>query len=277
MTQTSTSQAQADRDKHRARYAELQAQARNVTALALPQASSLGLALDAASVLHTETLPGGWYWITRVLKGESLRIANPSGASSVAMLAWAMTDTSERLNLADTIKLQWSAAVRKGRLLLTDMGRVAFSVVEDSSGAHDTVVGSTTPASIKAAFGDAPVRDSRSNFLAAAAKLGLTRRDLHACVSFFSPVGVDAEGRFVWHGSRRRAGDFIDLRAEMDLWVVLSNAGHPCDPSPQAEPAAVEVTLFRAPTSPADPCRQAGPEAERAFEFTERHTRKATR
>ncbi len=256
------------RELHRARYEALRQTAQTATAKALPPKSPLGLPL-AGPVLHRETLPGGWYWTTRLRPGEGLRLCTPTGTSTVAMVAWSVADPSERLNTADTIKLQWSAALRKGRLLLTDMGRVAFSIVEDSSGAHDTVVGPTTRAS--AAPANSAARNSRDNFLAAAAKLGLSRRDVPMCVSFFAPVAVDDAGRFVWHGDRRQAGDFIDLRAEMDLWVVLSNAGHPLEPSPVSEPAPVELTVFASPTPAADDaCHNAGVEAERAFLSTRR-------
>jgi urea carboxylase-associated protein 2 len=258
------------RELHRARYEALRLTAQTATAKALPPRSPLDTP-PAGPVLHRETIPGGWYWTTRLRPGESLRVATPTGTSSVAMIAWSVADSSERINVPDTIKLQWSAALRKGRLLLTDMGHVAFSIVEDSSGAHDTVIGPTTRASTEKALGADAGRNSRDNFLAAASKLGLSRRDVPMCVSFFAPVAVDAQGRFVWHADRRRPGDFIDLRAEMDLWVVLSNAGHPLDPSPRREPSPVELTVFESPMPTAnDACRNAGVEAERAFVYTGR-------
>jgi urea carboxylase-associated protein 2 len=253
----------AQRELHRARYEALRLTAQTATAKALPPKSPVGLPL-AGPALHHETLPGGWYWTTRLRPGEGLRICTPSGTSTVAMVAWSVADPSERINTPDTIKLQWSAALRKGRLLLTDMGHVALSIVEDSSGAHDTVVGPTRASTTA-------TRNSRDNFLAAAAKLGLSRRDVPMCVSFFAPVAVDEAGRFVWHGDRRQPGDFIDVRAEMDLWVVLSNAGHPLDPAPVEEPAPVELTIFESPAPAADDaCRNAGIEAERAFLYTKR-------
>ena len=265
------------RELHRARYARLQAVAQGQTAQALPTPSQRDLPLPTDAILHTENLPGGWYWTTRIEPGEALRIANPSGTATVAMVAWSTGDPSERLNTADTIKLQWSAGLRKGRVLLTDMGRVAFSIIEDSSGAHDTLVGPSTAASMRAVLGAGDWRNGRDNFLAAAAKLGLSRRDVPACVSFFAPVGVDGGGRLVWNGARRQAGDFVDLRAEMQLWVVVSNAGHPLDPVPQDAPPPVTLTRFRAPAPAADdPCRAAGAEARRAFQFTERHNGRDT-
>ena len=54
---------------------------------------------------------------------------------------------SERINCADTVKVQWSAAISKGRVILSDMGRVFLSLIEDTSGAHDLLAGGSTPAS----------------------------------------------------------------------------------------------------------------------------------
>src|SRR5258708_4694815 len=83
---------------------------------------------------------------------------------------------------------------------------------EDTSGGHDLMVGGFTPASTLDAFGT-PSRNTQENFLSAAAKIGLSLRDIPPCVTFFAPVSVDAEGRFLWNSDRKRAGDFVDLRA----------------------------------------------------------------
>ncbi len=176
-------------------------------------------------------------------------------------------DASERLNHADTIKIQWAASLRKGRVILSDMGRVLFSIIEETAGgAHDAVTGASTAATNQARYGDTTLRNTRDNFLLAAGKLGLDRRDVHPCLSFFAPVGVDAEGRFVWREGNRHPGDFIDLRAELDLVVALSNCPHPLDPSPIYNPGDVEITRYRAEAVEGDLCRTASAEAIRAFE-----------
>jgi uncharacterized protein YcgI (DUF1989 family) len=166
--------------------------------------------------------------------------------------------------------VQWSAAISKGRVILSDMGRVLLSLVEDTGGAHDLLVGGSTPASTFAAFG-ATTRNTQENFLAAAAKIGLGIRDIPPCVTFFAPVSLDDAGRFLWNPHRKRPGDFVDLRAEMNLVVVASNCAHPLDP---ARPAATgPVTLIKhraAPPTEDDLCRTASPEAARAFAFTDR-------
>jgi urea carboxylase-associated protein 2 len=262
----------AERQAHRARYEALRAAGQGESARALPPLTERGHTLPDHLVLHREHLPGGWYWTTRLARGEALRIVNTAGTSAISMIAWCEADLSERLNTADTMKVQWSTGLRKGRILYTEMGRVALSIIEDTSGAHDPLVGPTTQASMASALGAGVARNSRDNFLAAAAKLGLSRRDVPLCVNFFAPVGIAEDGRFVWRSGQRAPGDFVDLRAEMDLWVVLSNAGHPLDPALCALPEPIDVLRFSAPPPDNnDLCRHACIEAEHAFALTERH------
>jgi urea carboxylase-associated protein 2 len=261
----------AEQQAHRARYDALRAAGQGDTARALPAPSPHGLPLPSPA-LDQETIPGGWSWTTRVPRGQALRVSTPSGTSCVSLMAFCVADPSERLNLADTVKVQWSVRLSKGRILYTDMGRVALALIEDSCGAHDAILGPTTEDSMAQALGPGAWRHSRHNFLAAAAKLGLSRRDVAVCLNLFAPVDVDAQGRFTWHPERRAPGDFVDLRAEMDLHVVLSNAGHPLDPALVAVPEPVVVTRFAPPaTALDDPCRRSGIEAERAYGYTARH------
>jgi len=265
------SQTRDQIEANRRRYEELRAAGQELAPKGLPEPTALdGAPIAPDAVIHREHVPAGWYATIRLSRGEALRITDGSGRSSVSVIGWREEDTSERINCADTVKVQWSASVSKGRVILSDMGHVFLSVIEDTSGAHDLLVGGSTPASVLAAFG-APGRNTQENFLAAASKIGLDVRDIPPCVTFFAPVTLDDAGRFRWQEGRKRPGDFVDLRAEMNLILVVSNCPHPLDP---ARPAAIgPVTLVKhraALASAEDACRTASPEATRAFAFTDR-------
>jgi len=261
---------QAIADANRRRYEELRAAGQQSTPKGLPEPTRRdGAAIADDAVIQRLQVPGGWYTTVRLARGEALRIVDDSGRASASLLAWRMDDTSERINCADTVKVQWSAALSKGRVILSDMGRVMLSVIEDTSGAHDLLVGGSTPASIVARFGT-QARNTRENFVAAAAKIGLGIPDIPPCITFFAPVSTDESGRFVWHGDRKHAGDFVDLRAEMNLIVVVSNCAHPLDPNGVPAPEAVSMIRHHAaPAAADDPCRTASPEAARAFAVTD--------
>jgi len=258
-------------DANRRRYEELRTAGQEAMPKALPAATALdGAPIAPGAIISSEEVPAGWYTIVRLRRGEALRIADPSGLSSVSMIGWREEDTSERINCADTVKVQWSAALSKGRVILSDMGRVLCSLIEDTSGAHDILVGGSTPASTSAAYG-VTSRNTLENFVAGAAKIGLGVRDIPPCVTFFAPVSLDADGRFIWSQSRKRPGDFVDLRAEMNAILVLSNCAHPLDPARPSAARPVMLVRHRAvPAAADDPCRTGSPEAMRAFEFTDR-------
>ena len=113
----------------RARYDAHQQAGLAFATKAPPEASPLPAApLAAGSIIASETVAGGWYWSTLLRKGEALRIAQPSGPVSVALVCWNARDTSERLNLSDTVKVQWDTRIQKGRVLFSDMGRVLLSI-----------------------------------------------------------------------------------------------------------------------------------------------------
>jgi uncharacterized protein len=261
-------------ETYRRRYLALKS-AGEAPALAPPLPSPRGAAApEASAVLQQETIPGGWYWATRVARGQVLQLSNPEATPGVSVLIWNADDSSERYNAADTVKLQWNAQLSKGRLLFSDMGRVLASITEDSCAAHDTVVGGSTAASnlekYGAPCGDAGLRNTRDNFVLAAAKFGLTRRDISPCISFFAPVITDAEGRFVWRPAVLQRGDFVALRAEMNLLIAVSNCPHPLAPDAVFAPEAIVATVYRAPPAATDDrCRTASAEARRGFENTD--------
>ncbi len=254
--------------RNRARYKELKAAAAGVAPTILPPPTPLDAApIDPTSIRHREIIPGGWYWTKTIRRGEALRLLNTSGTEGVSLFAWNAADTSERYNSADTVKLQWTSELRKGRVLLSDMGRVLLSIIEDTSGAHDTIVGGSTPASNARKFGDAAQRSTRENFILAAAKHGLGSRDLAPVITFFAPVSVTGETVGWRENAKIRSGEFVDLRAEMDLIVAVSNCPHPLCPSPVFAPGPIEAIVFQ-PPAPAtnDLCRTASAEAQRGFE-----------
>lgn len=245
----------------RARYADHQRRGLTFTPKS-PPIPSPGTAPEAVNVLRAEVIKGGWYTHLTMQTGQVLRVQSGGLGGSVSLAAWADADRSERLNLPDTVKVQWTTELRKGRVLFSDMGRVMLSITEDSSGGHDVLTGGSG----RTGAGTPLQRNTRDNMILAAAKLGLDRRDLPMLMTFFAPVRVDATGRFFWNASLLSGDDWVDLRAEMPLVLALSNTRHPLDATLGDVPP-VTLTLQAARPIPEDDlCRTATAEAIRGFE-----------
>lgn len=229
--------------------------------------------LPADLIVHEEVIPVGWYWGARLARGQSLRLMNDEATPGLSFFAWNADDPSERFNAADTLKLQWNATLTKGRLLFSDMGRVLASITEDTAdGGHDALSGGSTAATNLKRYGlSGAARNTRDNFTLAAVKHGLSRRDIAPCVTFFAPVRVNGDGDLVWRNELIRRGAYVDLRAEMNLLVALSNCPHPLAPQQSFDSRPVRAIVWDLPAPTADDfCRTATDEAIRGFENNDR-------
>lgn len=235
-----------------------------------PRPPAQPAAIEPARIIWRDTVPGGWYRDVRLKRGQALRIVNFGGSPGVSVLLWNADDTTERFYPADTMKIQWNARLTAGNLLLSEMGRVMASIIADSSGQHDAIVGCSTSATNARRYGDATLRNSRDNFCLAAGKFGLGRRDMSACITFFAGVQVRPDGHFAWIDASAGPGEAVDLRAEMDLLIALSNCPHPLSPDSPYNPKPIEIIVWNPPPpGQDDPCRTSCDEAARAFENTD--------
>lgn len=239
----------------------------------------------SARPLVTELLRGGQAWSGRLARGQILRITDLRGRAAVSALFYNAREPLERYNMADTLKAQFTAFLTSERVLYSDMGRILVSIIGDTCGWHDTVSGCGTAASNQARFGPGRYqelrndfhRNARDNFIVELSKHGLGRRDIVANVNFFVRVSADADGRIGWFSGNSHPGAYVDLRAELDTLVVLSNTPHPLDPSTTYASPPVELKIRRATKPehprPTDPCRLFRPENARGFELTETYVR----
>jgi urea carboxylase-associated protein 2 len=230
--------------------------------------------------LWEETVRGGDAWSHVLKRGTALRITDTEGGANAGVALLNFEIPSERYNTPDTLKAQHTAYLTKGFVLYSDMGRVLCSITEDTCGWHDPICGHLTANQSRLKYGNLSYadarndfhRNSRDNFLIELEKFGLTLRDLPANINFFSKVVVETNGALRYIENHSRAGDFVELRAEMNTLVVLDTCQHPLDPNPAYQPKPVQLSITRS-ESPAedDYCRNFRPENQRGFVNTERY------
>ncbi len=225
-------------------------------------------------VLWRETVEGGNYAVRVLPRGARLRLRDPDGDTSVQLLVFNHRNRAERLNVPDTIKVQWQAYLGTGQLLLSDMGRVLMSFESDSSAGHDTFNAMSNRAWNQAKYGDGAVHstapNARDRFAVALAKEGLGRRDIGPSINLFKPIFVQPDGSFAWREGPTPPDAEVVLRAEMDVLVALTVTPHVLDPRDAYVVSPLEITAVAGPwTAADDPIRIASPEAIRAYENTE--------
>jgi urea carboxylase-associated protein 2 len=233
--------------------------------------------VSADAMLWEETLGPGGYAGKQLGRGARLRLVDLQGDACVSMLIFNAERPVERLNVADTIKIQWNAYLQTGRLLLSDMGRVLMSVLADDAQTHDTFCGPSNERSRR--YGNSAnwsaQPNARDRLLLGAAKFGLGRKDVHPCVNWFKEVRVAPDGTTVLQIGPFPPGRSILLRAEMDIIVILANCTHVLDERPQYNVTPTRISAWRGPiTSADDTVRNASPESLRAFLNVEEYYRR---
>ena len=236
--------------------------------------------MSETPVLWEETVQPGATWSHVLKRGTALRITDLEGGANAGAIFYNFECPVERYNMPDTLKAQHIAHLTAGHVLYSDMGRVLCSVTEDTVGWHDPIAGCSNAALVAAKYGEARYQEYRNEchrngldgFLVELGKWGLGPRDLVSNVNFFSKVTVADDGSMHFRPGNSRAGDSVELRAEMNVLTVLNTCQHPLDSNLKYQPKPVKLTLRKvAPPGPDDPCRISRPENERGFILTERY------
>ena len=244
-----------------------------------PVADDLPQGVSADDLLWEETVAAGGYATRRLARGSRLRLIDLYGDACASLLIFNAEMTSERLNVADTVKVQWNAYLGAGKLLLSDMGRVLMSLLEDDAGTHDAFCGTSNAATNTAKYGEGrnsgAFPNGRDRLLLGAAKHGLARRDVHPCINLFKGTRIEADGTITPIVGPFAPGRQVVLRAEMDVIVVIANCPHVLDPREGWTVTPLRLSAWRGPITPEeDPIRTATPEGLRAFQNVEDYARR---
>lgn len=191
------------------------------------------LALDVAA---------GNGWAGEVRAGENLGIIDLHGNQAVDTLLFDAHDYANRYSAVDTLREQGSVYLGKGSRLLAADGEALMTIVEDTCGRHDTLGGACSQESNVVRYGEHTryMHACRNTFLAQALSWGrgLEKRDLTHNVNFFMNVPVTPEGGLTFADGISAPGKHVELRADRDTLVLVSNCpqlNNPCngyDPTP---------------------------------------------
>lgn len=235
-----------------------------------PVADDLPHGVAPDDLVWEETIAPGGYASRRLARGTRLRLIDKAGDACASLNIFNADMPTERLNVADTVKVQWNGYLGEGKLLLSDMGRVLMTILHDNAGTHDAFCGTSNGLSNTRKYGEGrnsgTYPNGRDRLILGAAKHGLTRRDVHPCINLFKGARIEADGAITPQIGPYPPGRSVILRAEMEVIVVIANCPHVLDPRPAWHSTPLRATAWRGAVTPADdPARTAAPEATRAF------------
>jgi uncharacterized protein len=199
--------------------------------------------------LFRQVIPAGDYWIDIIKTGQYLRIVDVEGNQAADTLFFNAGDVAERYSAVDTIRAQHNVYLSSGSKLLSTAGNVMAEIVADTVGRHDTLGGACASESntVRYALDKRTMHACRDSYLLAVARhdgLGLGKRDLSHNINFFMNVPVTTDGGLTFADGLSGPGHYVEMRAGMDVIVLISNCPQLNNPCNAYNPTPLEVLIW---------------------------------
>ena len=205
-------------------------------------------ALPAGKIFKDTVVPARAPWSARMSKGQMLRLIDLEGQQAVDFLCFGAMQHQgqvERYHMPNTIKIPKNVFLGKGSVLYSQFARPLMTITEDSCGRHDTIFGCCSFAVDRLRYGAENSECCQRNFEREMARYGLGPEHVVANANFFMNVPVEPDGKVEITDSQSRAGDFVDLKAEMDIIAVLSNCPQELNPAAGDAPSPIRAIVFQ--------------------------------
>ncbi len=203
--------------------------------------------LPDGRILEDSVVPAGAPWSARLARGERLRLIDLEGQQAIDFLCFNAADPAERYHAANTIKIPCNIFLGQGSVLRSSLARPMMTIVEDTCGRHDTIFGCCSFEVDRVRYGKTNSECCQRNFERALAAQGIGPEHIVPNVNFFMYVPVAPDGAAMIVESLSKPGDYVDLRAEMDLVVALSNCPEALNPATGSKgPTPIRAIIYEA-------------------------------
>lgn len=208
--------------------------------------------LQIENAVLDEICLSGDPWMGVVKKGQTFRILDLEGNQAVDTLFYNADDPEERYSAVDTIQRQGRLYLTTGSVLYSSEGRPMLTIVADTCGRHDTLGGACAAESntVRYALEKRAMHSCRDSFMHALAHCdcaihrGMTKRDITANINFFMNVPVTPQGGLTFADGISAPGKYVEMRAEMDVVVLISNCPQLNNPCNAYNPTPVRMLVW---------------------------------
>lgn len=177
----------------------------------------------ARNPLREEIIAPAGHFAAELRAGQVLRIVDVEGQQVADFICFALADLGERLSIVNTISLNRHVYPRVGTALWSDRAQAMMTIIADTCGVHDLLAGACSRFMNERRYGVKDTLNCRDNLAAAVKPWGLAPQDVPFNLNVFMNCPIGPDGCWSIQAPRSKAGDYIDLRAEMDVLVAFSN------------------------------------------------------
>jgi uncharacterized protein len=204
--------------------------------------------LDPNAAAVDVTLPAGQGWTWELATGDVFRIVDLEGNQAVDTIFFNNLDLDERYSATETVRAQANIYLTTGTRLMSSEGRPLLTIVADTCGRHDTLGGACSAESnqVRYALDKKYMHNCRDSFLLALSRYGrgMGKRDLPSNINFFMNVPVTPAGELTFADGVSGPGRYVEMRAEMEVLVLISNCPQLNNPCNAYNPTPVRLLVW---------------------------------
>jgi uncharacterized protein len=199
-----------------------------------------------AATVYDETIPARAAWARVVSKGDTLRITDLRGNQAVDCILYDANDHSHRYSAAATVAAQRNIFLVEGSQLLSNESEPMMTLTATTCAYHDTIGGACSRESNTLRYGHHTAHQHAcvDNFLDAGSRFGLTKRDVVSNINWFMNVPIGDDGTLGIVDGISAPGLFVDVRAEMNVLVLISNCPQINNPCNGFNPTPIQLQVF---------------------------------
>ena len=191
----------------------------------------------------------GDYYIKVVKKGQTFRILDLEGNQAADSLFYNAQNPAERYSAMDTIREQGNIYLTAGTKLLSNECNPMLEIVADTCGRHDTLGGAcaTESNTVRYALEKKCMHACRDSWMLAVAEheeFGIGKVDITHNINFFMNVPVTVDGKLSFEDGISDAGKYVEMKALMDVIVLISNCPQLNNPCNAYNPTPIEVLIW---------------------------------
>jgi urea carboxylase-associated protein 1 len=205
---------------------------------------------DPAKASYDHVIESGLGFSRTLTKGQVLRIVDLEGNQAVDTLFYNAKDPSDRYSAVDTIREQGNLYLSTGSVLVSTEGNRLLTIIADTCGRHDTVGGACAAESnqVRYALDKKHMHNCRDSFLLEIQTRlpHMSIRDITHNINFFMNVPVTPDGKLTFEDGISAPGRYVELIAEMDVMVLISNCPQLNNPCNGYNPTPVRFVVWDA-------------------------------
>jgi urea carboxylase-associated protein 1 len=207
--------------------------------------------LSAGQAIQRDIIAAGDYYIGTVQAGQTVRILDLEGNQAADTLFYNANDCSERYSASDTMREQGNVYLTTGSKLRSNENNVMLEIVADTCGRHDTLGGACATESNTVRYDLEKrcmhaCRDSWMLAIAENPQFNIGKRDISHNINFFMNVPVTEAGGLSFEDGISDAGKYVEMRAIMDIVVLISNCPQLNNPCNGYNPTPIELIVWGA-------------------------------